>query len=48
MIAEVWNTMENINSNQQGTSINDPVIGNQPITDLLIYIVSEINKFVDT
>jgi hypothetical protein len=47
LTAEVGFFMDDVNNTQQHIQIHYALIGNQPITDLLIYIVSEINQFFD-
>jgi hypothetical protein len=48
LTAEFGVVLEDVNNNQQHTQIHYALIGNRPITNLLIYVVREINKFVDT
>jgi hypothetical protein len=45
--AEIGFAINDPDGNPQNTTFHYALIGNQPITDLLIYIVSEINKFID-
>jgi hypothetical protein len=45
--AEIGFSINDPDSNPQNTTFHDVLIGNKPITYLLIYITSEINKFID-
>jgi hypothetical protein len=45
---EIGFVIDDANNNQQHIHIHYPLIDNQTITALRIYIVSEINKFIDT
>jgi hypothetical protein len=47
LIAELWFAIEHVDSLQQCIQIHEALIHNQPFTDLLILIVSEINKYID-
>jgi hypothetical protein len=47
LTAEVGFAIDDVNGTQQHTQIQYALINNQPITDLPIDIVSEINKFID-
>jgi hypothetical protein len=47
LTAEVWFAMDDVNNNQQHTQIHYALIDNQPVTDLLKYVVIVINKFID-
>jgi len=47
LTAEIWFAIDDVNDTQQNLRFHYALIGNQPITDLLIHIVSEINKFKD-
>jgi hypothetical protein len=47
LTAEIGLVMNDVNNNQQYTQIHCALISNQPITDLLIYLVPENNKFID-
>jgi hypothetical protein len=46
--AEIWFAIYYATNIQQNLSFHYSLIGNQPITDILIYIVSEFNMFVNT
>jgi hypothetical protein len=48
LTAEIGFAIDDANRTQQHIQIHYALIINQSITDLLIYIVSEINKLVDT
>jgi hypothetical protein len=47
LTAEVAFAIDDVNGTQQRKQIHYALIDNQPIIDLLIHIVSEINKYID-
>jgi hypothetical protein len=46
LTVEIGFAIDDANDAQQKLTFHSALIGNLPITDLLIYIVSEINKFI--
>jgi hypothetical protein len=47
LTTEVGFTIDDVNGTQQHKQIHYALIDNQSIIDLLIHIVSEINKYID-
>jgi hypothetical protein len=48
LIVEIMFAIDDPDCNSQKTMFHWALIRNRSITDLLIFIVSEINKFIDT